>query len=206
MAESKDSAPAPVSYSCAVCVQHVVSWPKDRPLCVHAEGKTTAAILLLAELSKRPIHVCHVARKEEVCALLHRNGRRSSVGMGERVVLGNGRKWCLGMGERVVLGNERRLMKDKCYLLSLQILVIKLAKEEGVQVTCEVCPHHLFLCDADTTQIGEGWSEVRPSLSSQEDQDALWSNLDIIDCFATDHGETLCLFFLSSCPLCCPLP
>lgn len=47
--------------------QHVLNWPKDLPLCVHAEGKTTAAILLLAELSKRPVHVCHVARKEEVC-------------------------------------------------------------------------------------------------------------------------------------------
>ena len=88
---------------------------------------------------------------------------------------------------------------------SLQILVIKLAKEEGVQVTCEVCPHHLFLCDADVTQIGEGWSEVRPSLSSQEDQDALWSNLDIIDCFATDHGETVFIHYQNS-SLCCPLP
>lgn len=46
--------------------QHVANWPKDRPLCVHAEGKTTAAILLLADLAKRPLHVCHVARKEEV--------------------------------------------------------------------------------------------------------------------------------------------
>lgn len=44
----------------------MANWPKDRPLCVHAEGKTTAAILLLADLFKRPIHVCHVARKEEV--------------------------------------------------------------------------------------------------------------------------------------------
>ena len=58
-------------------------------------------------------------------------------------------------------------------------------------VTCEVCPHHLFLCDDDIPQIGEGWSEVRPVLCSREDQEALWDNLDIIDCFATDHGITL---------------
>ena len=46
--------------------QHAGNWPKHRPLCVHAEGKTTAAILLIAELLSRPVHICHVARKEEV--------------------------------------------------------------------------------------------------------------------------------------------
>ena len=34
----------------------------------HAEGRTTAAILLLAELADRPVHIAHVARKEEVRA------------------------------------------------------------------------------------------------------------------------------------------
>ena len=53
---------------CNTCfiLQHVANWPKDRPLCAHAEGKTTAAIILLADLVKRPVHICHVARKEEV--------------------------------------------------------------------------------------------------------------------------------------------
>lgn len=49
-----------------ISLQHVANWPEHRPLCVHAEGKITAAILLIAELSKRPVHICHVARKEEV--------------------------------------------------------------------------------------------------------------------------------------------
>ena len=47
-------------------LQHVANWPKTHPLCVHAEGITAAAILLVAELHKRPIHICHVARREEV--------------------------------------------------------------------------------------------------------------------------------------------
>ena len=41
-------------------------WPSDRVICVHAEERTTAAILLLAELYQHHVHVCHVARKEEV--------------------------------------------------------------------------------------------------------------------------------------------
>ena len=30
--------------------------------------------------------------------------------------------------------------------------------------------------------------EVRPRLAKQEDVDALWANLNVIDCFATDHA------------------
>lgn len=66
--------------------------------------------------------------------------------------------------------------------------MIRLAKEKGLAVTCEVCPHHLFLSSDDIPRIGKGWCEVRPVLSSKEDQNALWENLDVIDCFATDHG------------------
>ena len=47
-------------------LQHFAEWPSTRPICVHAEAKTTAAVILMAELYKKPIHVCHVARKEEV--------------------------------------------------------------------------------------------------------------------------------------------
>ena len=63
-------------------LKHFIHWPKTRPICVHAESKTTAAVLLLAELYKKPVHVCHVARKEEVdsaCVL-------KSVGISESVV------------------------------------------------------------------------------------------------------------------------
>ncbi|HUS84693.1 MAG TPA: amidohydrolase family protein [Anaerolineales bacterium] len=69
-----------------------------------------------------------------------------------------------------------------------EILLIRAAKEKGLQVTCEVTPHHLFLTEADAPRIGPGRSEVRPRLASASDQDALWKNLDVIDCFATDHA------------------
>ena len=48
-------------------------------------------------------------------------------------------------------------------------------------------PHHLFLDEADASQLG-GLGEVRPRLASPADRDALWRNLDVIDCFATDHA------------------
>lgn len=55
-------------------------------------------------------------------------------------------------------------------------------------MTCEVAPHHLFLTVDDYPNIGELRGRVKPPLCTKEDQKALWDNLDIIDCFATDHG------------------
>ncbi len=112
---------------------HFASWPKQASLAVHAEGKTLAAAILLASLHGRPIHLCHVSRREE-------------------------------------------------------ILLIRAAKDQGLPVTCEVCPHHLYLSEEDIPSIGAGRAEVRPRLATKADQAALWANLDVIDCFATDHA------------------
>jgi len=84
--------------------------------------------------------------------------------------------------------------------LKEEVLLIKAAKERGIKVTCEVCPHHLFLNEdlpppnppPNSTNLGEGKGggrkEVRPRLATQQDVDALWQNMDVIDCFATDHA------------------
>jgi carbamoyl-phosphate synthase/aspartate carbamoyltransferase/dihydroorotase len=77
--------------------------------------------------------------------------------------------------------------------LKEEVLLIKAAKEHGIKVTCEVCPHHLFLTQDLTgfqnlLGLTPGRKEVRPRLATQEDVDALWDNLDVIDCFATDHA------------------
>ena len=69
-----------------------------------------------------------------------------------------------------------------------EIEIIRAAKDKGIKVTCEVTPHHLFLSQEDLPRIGPGRSEVRPRLATLKDQAALWENLDVIDCFATDHA------------------
>lgn len=113
--------------------KHLKNWPKGAPLVVHAERQATAAVIFLASAIDRPIHVAHVARKEE-------------------------------------------------------IEIIRTAKKRGMKITCEVCPHHLFLSTDDIDRLGFGRSEVRPVLCSPEDQAALWENLEFIDVFATDHA------------------
>lgn len=72
-----------------------------------------------------------------------------------------------------------------------EILLIKEAKARGLKVTCEVCPHHLFLSAEDLPALAQGHpgrGEVRPRLASRADVEALWQNLEVIDCFATDHA------------------
>ncbi|HJR80080.1 MAG TPA: amidohydrolase family protein [Anaerolineales bacterium] len=72
-----------------------------------------------------------------------------------------------------------------------EVLLVKAAKEHDIKVTCEVCPHHLFLSKDDIPSISHkhlGRGEVRPQLASRQDVESLWQNLDVIDCFATDHA------------------
>lgn len=114
-------------------MRHFERWPRQAPIVAHAEGRTLAAVILLAALYDRPIHLAHVSLREE-------------------------------------------------------ILLIRAAKRKGLKVTCEVCPHHLFLTQEDIPVLGTGRSEVRPRLATAADRDALWENLDVIDCFATDHA------------------
>ncbi|XP_067639482.1 multifunctional protein r [Eurosta solidaginis] len=113
--------------------KHMQNWPKRAPIVCHAERQTMGSVILIAHLLDRPIHICHIARKEE-------------------------------------------------------IMLIRAAKEKGIRVTCEVCPHHLFLSTDDIPAIGERRAEVRPVLCSPEDQQALWDSMSFIDVFATDHA------------------
>ncbi len=114
-------------------MEHFARWPRHLPVVAHAEGRTLAAVILVAALHDRPVHIAHVSTREE-------------------------------------------------------ILLIRRAKERGVKVTCEVTPHHLFLSDEDIPSLGVGRSEVRPRLATPTDRAALWENLEVIDCFATDHA------------------
>lgn len=114
-------------------VAHMSTFPRKAPILCHAEGRTVAAALFVADLYDRPVHICHVSRKDE-------------------------------------------------------IELIRKAKEQGVRVTCEVTPHHLFLTLDDSAAIGKGKCEVRPMIANPEDVQALRANLDIVDCFATDHA------------------
>ena len=69
-----------------------------------------------------------------------------------------------------------------------EIELIAAAKQQGLPVTCEVTPHHLFLTKTDAERLGP-LGDMRPTLAEQRDVDALWNHIDTtIDCVATDHA------------------
>lgn len=47
-------------------IEHISSWNSRQPICVHAEGKTLGAIIHIAHLYKKRLHVCHVSTMEEI--------------------------------------------------------------------------------------------------------------------------------------------
>ena len=71
--------------------------------------------------------------------------------------------------------------------LAAEMALVRAAKASGMAVTCEVAPHHLFLSEADAPRLG-AYGAMRPPLASEADVEALWANLDIVDCLATDHA------------------
>jgi carbamoyl-phosphate synthase/aspartate carbamoyltransferase/dihydroorotase len=71
--------------------------------------------------------------------------------------------------------------------LAEEIALIRAAKETGAALTCEVAPHHLFLTEADAQRLGP-YGAMKPPLGTEADRAALWANLDVVDCIATDHA------------------
>jgi len=47
-------------------IKHFQNWPKSHIICFHAEEHTLAAVLFLAELYDRQVHICHVSTKEDI--------------------------------------------------------------------------------------------------------------------------------------------
>lgn len=68
-----------------------------------------------------------------------------------------------------------------------EIALIKMAKERGLPITCEVTPHHLFLSEEDAAHLGP-FGYMKPTLGSRKDREALWENLEAIDIVASDHA------------------
>ena len=68
--------------------------------------------------------------------------------------------------------------------------LVRQAKAEGLPVTAEVCPHHLFLCEDDIDDTYNTNLKMNPPLRTAEDAAALREALldGTIDCVVTDHA------------------
>jgi dihydroorotase len=66
---------------------------------------------------------------------------------------------------------------------------VRQAKRQGVQMTCEVTPHHFVLTDADIKNYDTNF-KMYPPLRAQSDVKGILKGLSdgTIDCIATDHA------------------
>jgi dihydroorotase len=65
---------------------------------------------------------------------------------------------------------------------------VRLAKKNGLRVSCEVTPHHFTLIDEDVTY--DSRFKMNPPLAAREDREALLQGLadGTVDAIATDHA------------------
>lgn len=70
------------------------------------------------------------------------------------------------------------------------VKMVRDAKKLGVDVTCEVCPHHLFLTENDITASYDTNYKMNPPLRTADDARALREALcdGGIDCLVSDHA------------------
>jgi dihydroorotase len=69
------------------------------------------------------------------------------------------------------------------------VQAVEAAKAAGVQITCEVTPHHLTLTEDEVRSLDSRF-KMNPPLRSEDDRQALIDALrsGTIDCVATDHA------------------
>lgn len=90
----------------------------------------------------------------------------------------------------ILLAKETGAQLHLCHCSTKDsVRMIELAKEEGLPVTGEVCPHHFILSTDDITEDHGNW-KMNPPLRGKEDVEAMIYGLknDIIDIIATDHA------------------
>lgn len=98
--------------------------------------------------------------------------------------------------EDVIVARDILLAKETGCKLHLchcstkdSVKMIKTAKEDGVQVSGEVCPHHFTLCDEDIPCDNADY-KMNPPLRGRDDVEALKEGLKegIMEAISTDHA------------------
>ena len=112
-----------------------------------------------------------------------------------RYARSNGHKGICSKSEWGQIERDLKLAKETgcgyhvCHISCKESVdLIRQAKADGVDVTCETAPHYLLLCEDDLRE--EGRFKMNPPLRSAEDREALIRGIQdkTIDVIATDHA------------------
>jgi dihydroorotase len=95
------------------------------------------------------------------------------------------------VGRDVLLAEATGVHYHVCHVSTEQsVRLIRLAKQIGVRVTAEVCPHHLLLSDEDIPGLDDANWKMNPPLRTPRDVQAVIEALEdgTIDMVVTDHA------------------
>ena len=107
----------------------------------------------------------------------------------------NGHKGICSESEYAQIKRDIELVKETgcsyhvCHISTKESVdIIRQAKKDGVDITCETGPHYLVFCDEDLKEDGK-W-KMNPPLRSRDDMEALIEGVrdGTIDMIATDHA------------------
>jgi len=101
-----------------------------------------------------------------------------------------------GMAEEVMVARDIQVAEctgAKIHIAHIStakaVALVRQAKKQGVQVTCEVMPHHFILTEEAVSKQDTN-AKMSPPLRTQQDVDAMLEGLQdgTIDVIATDHA------------------
>lgn len=100
------------------------------------------------------------------------------------------------VSEEIMIERDIRLAKAtnvRLHIAHISTLrglnMIRAAKRDGVRISCEVTPHHLFLSEEDVRTYRAN-AKMKPPLRTKQDKEALITGIKdgSIDAIATDHA------------------
>ena len=177
----------------AMVVEYIRSRARDLGKCrVHVSGACTKGLKgeALAEMGDMVAHGCVSHCQDE--GLVDKGQVNEGVASTRLAIQG----WP-GAGEEIQIHRDIELSRLTGCPVHIQHLttahgieIVRRAKADGVKVTCEVTPHHLFLTEDDITEAYETSLKVNPPLRTKEDSQALVEAIldGTVDCIVTDHA------------------
>ncbi len=148
---------------------HMETFPKDKPVCVHAEDESEIKKMAAELRAKDPegkIEYHNIIRSPSAASI--------------------------SVQAACDLSSMTHRHVHICHASTKgELDVVDTYKKGGEKISVEVCPHHLFLTENDAVRLGN-MGKVNPPLRSRIDVAALWDELSkensIIDCISTDHA------------------
>ncbi len=141
-------------------LRHFEAFPRDKVIAIHAEDEEALDYFRQTQAQEG---APHSRSRPPLCA-------------------------ALAVSRALALARHAQQRLHICHVSTAwELALIREARRQGVQVTCEVTPHHLFLSQEDESRLGPA-GKMNPPLRAPRDVEALWKSLDRIDAIASDHA------------------